>query len=96
MRSRYRYDKITGELVEVSGEAVTLPRVHVISDGMDATRHPVTGRIYESKSRFRADTRATGCVELGNDCLRTPAPNIDRRERAGETLVQTMREMGLK
>lgn len=45
----------------------TDPRVHVIGDVMEPARHPATGRIYDSKARFRADTRAMGCVEVGTD-----------------------------
>ena len=32
-----------------------------------ALRHPSTGKMMDSKSRFRAETRARGCVEVGND-----------------------------
>ena len=45
----------------------TDPRLYVIGDVMDQLQHPVTGRIYDSKARFRADTKATGCVEVGTD-----------------------------
>lgn len=40
---------------------------HVISDTMEPTRHMATNRIHTSKSAFRADTRASGCVEVGNE-----------------------------
>jgi hypothetical protein len=43
------------------------PKVYVIGDVMEPLRHMATGRIHDSKSRFRADTRATGCVEVGTD-----------------------------
>ena len=39
----------------------------VISDTMQALRHMGTGRMLDSKSQFRADTRASGCVEVGTD-----------------------------
>ncbi len=39
----------------------------VISDSMPAMRHPSTGKLMDSKSQFRAVTRAHGCVEVGND-----------------------------
>ncbi len=39
----------------------------VISDTMGPLRHPITGKLMDSKSRFRAETRAHGCVEVGND-----------------------------
>lgn len=43
------------------------PRIAIISDHMTPLRHPVSGAILDSKSQFRAATRAAGCVELGND-----------------------------
>ena len=49
-------------------------RIHVISDAMDPVKHMGTGRIHDSKAKFRADTRAMGCEEVGTD----PA---GRRER---------------
>jgi hypothetical protein len=39
----------------------------VISDTMEPLKHMGTGRVLDSKSKFRADTRASGCVEVGND-----------------------------
>jgi len=43
---------------------------HVISDTMDALRHPITGKHMDSKSQFRGVTRAHGCVEVGNETQR--------------------------
>lgn len=40
---------------------------YVIQDSMDATWHPVTGEMIDSKSRFRRRTKESGCEELGND-----------------------------
>lgn len=37
---------------------------NVIQDSMDATWHPATGEILESKSEFRRRTKAAGCVEI--------------------------------
>lgn len=42
----------------------------VISDTMPAMRHPITGKLMDSKSSFRAITRAHGCVEVGNETMR--------------------------
>lgn len=49
-------------------------KVHVISDTMPLTRHMATGRYYDSKAKFRAETRALGCVEVGNDPAIKRAP----------------------
>ena len=42
----------------------------VISDTMPAMRHPITQKLMDSKSQFRAVTRQHGCVEVGNDVQR--------------------------
>ncbi len=42
----------------------------VISDTMPAMRHPITQKVMDSKSSFRAVTRAHGCVEVGNETQR--------------------------
>jgi hypothetical protein len=43
----------------------------IISDslpgGINGIVHPSNGRRYDSKSRFRAETRARGLTEVGND-----------------------------
>jgi hypothetical protein len=50
----------------------------IIRDGMDALQHPATGEVFDSKSAFRAATKAAGCVELGNDAPSVaPAPVYD-------------------
>lgn len=40
---------------------------YVISDDMPETRHMADGNYYTSKSRFRQATRASGCIEVGNE-----------------------------
>jgi hypothetical protein len=58
-----------GELVEKhlaaprAGEGVA----YVISDEMPETRHMADGKMYTSKAKFREATRATGCIEVGNE-----------------------------
>ncbi len=46
------------------------PAPSVISDIMPAMRHPITQKVMDSKSGFRAVTRAHGCVEVGNEVQR--------------------------
>jgi hypothetical protein len=41
--------------------------VHVISDEMPETRHMADGNYYTSKKKFREATRASGCIEVGNE-----------------------------
>lgn len=45
-------------------EADDAPRL--IRDSMDPTWHPADGQIYDSKHKFRAATKAAGCIEVGD------------------------------
>lgn len=55
-------------LVEITGqERDPVARPQIITDSMDAVRHPVTGQYMDSKSEFRKITRAAGCEEMGNE-----------------------------
>ena len=37
-----------------------------ISDSMEPTRHMVDGKYYTSKKKFRNETKARGCIEVGD------------------------------
>ncbi len=55
---------------------------HVIRDTMDETRHMATGRVFTSKRAFRAETRAAGCIEIGDHKFKPRQPiKLDKRER---------------
>lgn len=74
-----------GKLV-LKSEAVPIfpanPAAFVISDTMAPLKHMGTGRIIDSKAQFRADTRASGCIEIGNEVSRPAAPiKLDRGQR---------------
>lgn len=59
-----------GQLVEkhLAAPLHTPPgSLYVISDNMDAVRSMADGKMYDSKSRYRADLRARGYIEVGND-----------------------------
>lgn len=65
---------------------------HVISDIIDPIKHMGTGRIIDSKSKFRQDTRASGCVELGNETIK-PRPHVkldsgQRREAIRKSIYE--------
>lgn len=58
----------------------------VITDEMPATKHMADGEFYTSKRKFRAVTRAHGCVEVGNDpAMFRPKlkPKVDRQAIKG-------------
>jgi len=67
----------------------------VIRDEMDPLRHMATGRYHTSKAKFREDTKASGCVEIGNDPAitrpRKPVP-LDRGKRR-EDIKRTIYEL---
>lgn len=77
MRTRYRRCKACGEYhwtdawpanhVEPVIERSELPAPMLNRDGIDALWHPHDGKLYESKSEFRAVTKAAGGQEVGND-----------------------------
>lgn len=58
----------------------SLPCPQVLSDHMDAVQSQVTGKMYESKSALRAEYRATGHIEKGND--KRPPWKMPRTPRA--------------
>ena len=68
---------------------------NVISDIMDPTRHMATGRYHTSKSAFRADTKASGCIEYGNDpALTRPRKPIPlSREKRREDIKRTIYDL---
>lgn len=49
--------------------------VFVISDTMQPLKHMGTGEMIDSKAKFRAATRASGCVEIGNEPIKS-RPNV--------------------
>lgn len=59
-----------------------LPCPMVIRDDLGGhLLHPATGEHYDSKSAFRAATKAAGCVEMGNDAQASRRPEY--REAGG-------------
>lgn len=76
-----------GKLVErdLSGPPTGGSGLYVISDEMAPTKHMADGQHYTSKAKFRATTRAHGCVEVGNETAtilkpRKPVP-LSRGQR---------------
>lgn len=63
------------------GMSDTLPVPMFISDSMDPTEH-VDGKLYTSKSQFRAVTKANGMVEVGNDPSRLKHRTYRKTTRA--------------
>lgn len=77
-----------GALVEKSAAEPLYQKneaTHVISDTMSETRHMASGKYFTSKKKFRDETRAYGCVEVGNEAATLLKPRkrveLDRRSR---------------
>jgi len=58
---------------------------YVITDEMSATRNMCDGKFYTSKAKFRATTKAYGCIEVGNETTTLLKPRkpieLSRSER---------------
>lgn len=96
-RTRFRRCRACGEYhwtdawpanhVEPQPERSALPAPMLALDTMDALWHPHDGRMYESKSEFRAITKASGGEEVGND-TQTDNRKVDTvtRDDVGEAI----------
>jgi hypothetical protein len=74
MKTTYIYDADLECLVRKDGRNYFEPEQagpHIITDnlpgGVNGIVHPCNGKRYDSKKRFRDETRARGCTEVGND-----------------------------
>lgn len=96
---RYRFDKASGKFLEIEdwyavqdlpeNKRSDVAAPMVISDCMDAVIHPATGLYSDSKSTFRKMTKASGCIEVGDqaptqnrisDPIGTREAKAERRE----------------
>lgn len=92
--ARRRWIWVEGRgLVEVATDHQPRPRVAIIGDQPErAFRSMADGKMYDSKSRYRAEVRARGLEEVGNDQIeiRRPEP-----PSAVEDICRTIAEMGV-
>ena len=104
---REHYDRETGkwyktdewEALQASRSdysgASDLPFPMILSDEMDACRHPATGLYTDSKSTFRKMTRSSGCVEVGDQSPTVKKKNHIRSKEAKQDRVNSIkRAMG--
>ncbi len=55
---------------------------NVISDTMNPLRHMGTGKVIDSKSLFRQETKSSGCIETGDQLPSKRQPmQLDRGQR---------------
>lgn len=89
----YVYDKKLEKMVMKDGDNFASTH-YIISDTQPLLKHPITGKHYDSKSRFRADTKASGCEEVGNERMETRKAPIDREHRR-QVLRQNLERNGI-
>lgn len=76
-------------------EPVTL---HYINDNLDYVRHMANGKIYTSKKKFRDETKARGCIEVGNETKHVLKPRkgnfkgLSKKERV-EDIKKTIYQL---
>lgn len=55
------------------------------SDSMEPTMHMANGKMYTSKKKFRDETKARGCIEVGNETKtitkKRQVPKLDKKQR---------------
>ena len=84
MRKRYRYDEKADMFYEVGSNYFDERKEGpaVISDdvgaGVNGLRHMPSGQYFDSKSRHRAENRARGLEEVGNETNFASAPTVAR------------------
>ena len=78
--TKYIWDKEAKSWVDAAAARKTPDgTIHIIRDGMEAAEHPATGIVTDSKSHFRQMTKASGCIEVGDQRVpmkKTPLPAV--------------------
>lgn len=61
---------------------------------MEPTQHMCSGKMISSKKKFRDETKAYGCIEVGNETKLKPRQQIklDKRQRR-EDIKQAVHEL---
>ena len=73
------------------GEQATDPGFYLIRDGMDPFVSHASGRMHDSKSQYRRELKAMGCIEVGNEPIRARAPVA--APPVGDSLRQTLQQL---
>lgn len=84
MSLRPRDEYLREKLDAAAEQRSPLPSPMVIRDslgGLNGLVHPATGERYDSKAAFRAETKARGLTEVGNDAFPVHVGISDRELR---------------
>jgi hypothetical protein len=66
---------------------------YVISDNMDPLKHHGTGEILTSKRAFSKATRASGCIEIGNEVMPARKPIVLDKGKRRDDIRRTIYEL---
>jgi hypothetical protein len=93
----YKYSKALKRVVpieEARAADAQLAAVNhgFIQDEMPATKHPLDGKYYTSKAKFRAATKALGGVEVGTAYENGYDPEKEQEREANKTLREAIHE----
>lgn len=77
--SRERFIFRNGEFVQVPNWRPPRKRIYVIGDTHEPFRSMADGKMYDSKSAYRADLKARGMVEVGGTGDMEMRPAYDER-----------------
>jgi hypothetical protein len=77
--------------VDVTGWVRPKPKFPAIHrDNMDALVHPATGKVFDSKSRFREVTKAHGLTEVGNDYRNNQKPSVEPKDARKKVIAEAI------
>lgn len=90
---RYVLENGDWRSVDIQGPAT---QIHLISDALPDVWNPRTNKRYSSKSKYYADTRATGGEIVGNDPagLRREYKSSLPQEKIGHALYRNWERLG--
>ena len=91
MKRRYVYIEGNG-LVQVERVAPR-QRIHIIGDHHEPFRSQADGRIYDSKSKYRADIKARGLDEVGNERAAFMRREEPKQDSIADDLARTFAEL---
>jgi hypothetical protein len=66
------------------------------SDTMEPTRHMINSKMYTSKKKFRAETKAHGCIEVGDQThhlTKSRTPQVMSRRQRREDIKRALYEV---
>lgn len=95
--ARQRFVWVNGRgLVEVPPDWRPKPRAfYIASDQHEPFRSLADGKVYDSKSAYRAELKARGYEEVGNEYAAVMKTPEYQPQEWGEALCETAAEMGI-